>query len=160
MKPFGRKPPRLVAFNRTRSVVLLLFQLITHGTRLALTRAGRWKKMKKIIGTLLLAGSSLFAGPRFGFGFGVAPIVPAPYVAPYAAPYGGPYVDPYSYGYGYGYPGYWGGAYYGGGWGHGGYYGGGYGHGYYRGGGGYHGGGSGYRGGGGFHGGGGSHGRR
>ena len=35
--------------------------------------------MKKLIGTLLLAGSSLFAGPRFYFGVGVGvPVAPPP----------------------------------------------------------------------------------
>lgn len=40
----------------------------------------------KLIATLMLAGSSLFAGPRvsFGIGFGV-PVAPAPMVT-YAAP--------------------------------------------------------------------------
>jgi hypothetical protein len=52
------------------------------------------KKMKtKLIASLLLAGSALFAGPRvsFGIGFGapVVPVAPAPVVA-YAAPAPGP----------------------------------------------------------------------
>ncbi len=43
--------------------------------------------MKKLIGTLLLAGSSLFAGPRVFFGFGVGvPVAAPPPVAYYAAP--------------------------------------------------------------------------
>lgn len=49
--------------------------------------------MKKMIGILLLAGSSLFAGPRVFVGLGVG--VPVPYAAPYVAPYPGPYVAPY-----------------------------------------------------------------
>lgn len=46
----------------------------------------------KLIGTLLLAGSSLFAGPRVFFGVGIgAPIVPAPApVVAYATPCPGP----------------------------------------------------------------------
>jgi hypothetical protein len=49
------------------------------------------KKMKtKLIATLLLAGSSLFAGPRVFFGVGVGvPVAPAPVVA-YATPCPGP----------------------------------------------------------------------
>lgn len=44
----------------------------------------------KLIATLLLAGSSLFAGPRVFFGVGVGiPVAPAPVVA-YAAPAPGP----------------------------------------------------------------------
>jgi hypothetical protein len=44
----------------------------------------------KLIATLLLAGSSLFAGPRVFFGFGVGvPVAPAPVVA-YATPCPGP----------------------------------------------------------------------
>jgi hypothetical protein len=56
--------------------------------------------MKKIIATLLLAGSSIFAGPRVYFGAGIrvpAPVVVAPapvYVAPpvvgYVPPSPGP----------------------------------------------------------------------
>jgi hypothetical protein len=48
----------------------------------------------KLIATLLLAGSSLFAGPRFGIGVGigvpVAPVVVAPAVVGYATPCPGP----------------------------------------------------------------------
>ena len=41
--------------------------------------------MKKLIGTLLLAGSSLFAGPRFAFGVGIGvPVAPPPPPAYYA----------------------------------------------------------------------------
>jgi hypothetical protein len=44
----------------------------------------------KLIATLLLAGSSLFAGPRVFFGVGVGvPVSPAPVVA-YATPAPGP----------------------------------------------------------------------
>ena len=39
--------------------------------------------MKKILATLILAGSTLMAGPRFAFGVGVGVPVPAPV---YAAP--------------------------------------------------------------------------
>ena len=44
--------------------------------------------MKKLIGTLLLAGSSLFAGPRFfvGVGVGVPVAPPPPPVVAYAPP--------------------------------------------------------------------------
>ena len=58
----------------------------------------------KLIATLLLAGSSLFAGPRIGIGFGVgvgpAYVAPAPvYAAPaYVPPCPGPgytFVDGY-----------------------------------------------------------------
>ena len=45
--------------------------------------------MKKLIGTLILAGSSLFAGPRVGVGVGVGVPVAPPVVA-YAAPAPGP----------------------------------------------------------------------
>ena len=39
--------------------------------------------MKKILATLILAGSTLMAGPRFAFGVGIGVPVPAPaYVAP------------------------------------------------------------------------------
>ncbi len=55
--------------------------------------------MKKMIGILLLAGSSLFAGPRFvvgvGIGAPIVPVAPAPVVA-YPAPVV-PYVAPYPY---------------------------------------------------------------
>jgi hypothetical protein len=46
----------------------------------------------KLIATLLLAGSSLFAGPRVFFGVGVGvPVIPAPApVVAYAAPAPGP----------------------------------------------------------------------
>ena len=39
--------------------------------------------MKKILATLILAGSTLMAGPRFAFGVGIGVPVPAPV---YAAP--------------------------------------------------------------------------
>ncbi len=68
------------------------------------------KEMKKLIGMLVLAGSSLFAGPRFvvgvGIGAPIVPVAPAPVVTypapvvPYVAPY--PYVAGPRY-----YPGYW-----------------------------------------------------
>jgi hypothetical protein len=71
-------------------------------------------KMKtKLIATLMLAGSSLFAGPRIAFGVNVAvPVAPVAVVAPVAiapvAVYGTPYyaapVYPWvGYGVGYGY---------------------------------------------------------
>jgi len=50
----------------------------------------------KLIATLLLAGSSLFAGPRFGIGIGIgvpvapAPVVVAPPIVGYATPCPGP----------------------------------------------------------------------
>jgi hypothetical protein len=74
----------------------------------------------KLFATLLLAGSSLFAAPRIGFGIGIGvpvapvPVVVAPPIAVYASPcpgpgyvwiggnwvFRGPVVRP---GYGYGY---------------------------------------------------------
>jgi hypothetical protein len=52
------------------------------------------KKMKtKLIATLLLAGSSLFAAPRIRFGVGIgvpAPVVVAPPIVAYAPPCPGP----------------------------------------------------------------------
>jgi hypothetical protein len=72
--------------------------------------------MKKVIGALLLAGSSMFAGPRVYFGVGVgvpvAPPPPPPVIA-YAAPAPGPgyaWVNGYYYPVGPRYvwrPGYW-----------------------------------------------------
>jgi len=64
--------------------------------------------MKKLIGTLLLAGSSLFAGPRFSFGVGIGvPYAPPPLpvyagygYSGYAVPSPGPgyvWVDGYYY---------------------------------------------------------------
>lgn len=54
--------------------------------------------MKRLIGTLLLAGSSAFAGPRIFFGVGVGvPVAPPPAYAPVYAPAYGPgyaYVPP------------------------------------------------------------------
>jgi hypothetical protein len=48
----------------------------------------------KLVATLLLAGSSLFAGPRIRFGIGVgvpvAPVIVAPPVAAYVPPCPGP----------------------------------------------------------------------
>ncbi len=47
--------------------------------------------MKKLIGTLMLAGSSLFAGPRVFFGVGVGvPVAPPPPPVAYVAPAPGP----------------------------------------------------------------------
>src|SRR5262249_37111437 len=71
--------------------------------------------MKKLIGALLLAGSSLFAGPRvfFGVGIGVPVAPPPPPVVAYAAPAPGPgyyWVNGYYYPVGARYvwrPGYW-----------------------------------------------------
>jgi len=67
--------------------------------------------MKKLIVTLLLAGSSLLAGPRWFVGVGIGvPVAPAPVVA-YAAPpaplvgYAAPYPGPgYTWVNGYWYP--------------------------------------------------------
>jgi hypothetical protein len=48
----------------------------------------------KLMATLLLAGSSLFAAPRIGVGIGIgvpaAPVVVAPPIVGYASPYPGP----------------------------------------------------------------------
>ena len=46
--------------------------------------AGGSKKMKKILAGLILAGGTMFAGPRFSVGIGLGvPVAPAPvYVAP------------------------------------------------------------------------------
>ncbi len=72
--------------------------------------------MKKLIGTLMLAGSSLFAGPRVFFGVGVGvPVAPPPppvvaYVPPVAPGPGYAWVDGYYYPVGPRYvwrPGYW-----------------------------------------------------
>jgi hypothetical protein len=61
----------------------------------------------KLLATLLLAGSSLFAGPRVFFGVGVggyyAPPPPPPPVVAYAAPVPAPYPG-YSWIPGYYYP--------------------------------------------------------
>jgi hypothetical protein len=71
--------------------------------------------MKKLIGTLLLAGSSLFAGPRVFFGVGVGvPVAPPPppavAYAPVAPAPGYTWVGGYYYPVGARYvwrPGYW-----------------------------------------------------
>jgi len=61
---------------------------------------------KKLLALLFLAGSTVFAGPRFFVGFGVGgyyPPPPRPYVSAYVAPapgYGYAYVPGYWYPYG------------------------------------------------------------
>jgi hypothetical protein len=75
---------------------LLLFKKLDLARRLHLEGQavkGETKMKTKLIATLLLAGSSLFAGPRIGFGIGIgvpAPVVVAPPIVGYATPCPGP----------------------------------------------------------------------
>src|ERR1051326_7141435 len=56
------------------------FNHLTLGKQFALPRArgGSYKMKKKLIALLFLAGTSVFAGPRFFVGFGVGGYYPAP----------------------------------------------------------------------------------